>query len=110
MDGLQESSDKSEFGKFMDALSDKVLTMGMFVVYLHWGPRKWTLFLILLILSREFLITDYDGSLCQGKTLQLEKLAIKTVVQLVCISFLGQLAMEVGGRSFSGLNNQFTSD
>ena len=45
----------SEFGKFMDALADKVLTMGMFVSLLALGAlEKWSLFLILLILSREF--------------------------------------------------------
>ena len=46
----------SEFGKFMDALADKVLTMGMFVSLLALGAlEKWTLFLILMILSREFI-------------------------------------------------------
>ena len=35
----------SEFGKFMDALADKVLTMGMFVSLLALGAlEKWTLF------------------------------------------------------------------
>ncbi|MEC7801408.1 MAG: CDP-diacylglycerol--glycerol-3-phosphate 3-phosphatidyltransferase [Verrucomicrobiota bacterium] len=94
----------SEFGKFMDALADKVLTMGMFVSLLALGAlEKWTLFLILLILSREFLITGLRlVAAAKGKTLAAEKIGkIKTVVQLICISlFLGQLAMEVDGYRF----------
>ena len=94
----------SEFGKFMDALADKVLTMGMFVSLLALGAlEKWTLFLILLILSREFLITGLRlVAAAKGKTLAAEKIGkIKTVVQLLCISlFLGQLAMQVDGYRF----------
>jgi CDP-diacylglycerol--glycerol-3-phosphate 3-phosphatidyltransferase len=91
----------SEFGKFMDALADKVLTMGMFVSLLALGAlEKWTLFLILLTLSREFLITGLRlVASAKGKTLAAEKVGkIKTVVQLLCISlFLAQLAFEVDG-------------
>lgn len=94
----------SEFGKFMDALADKVLTMGMFVSLLALGAlEKWSLFLILLILSREFLITGLRlVSAAKGKTLAAEKAGkIKTVVQLLCISlFLGQLSVEVDGVHF----------
>lgn len=94
----------SEFGKFMDALADKVLTMGMFVSLLALGAlEKWTLFLILLILSREFLITGLRlVAAAKGKTLAAEKVGkIKTVIQLLCISlFLGQLSLEVDGARF----------
>ena len=39
----------SDFGKFMDALADKVLTLGMFVSLLALGElEKWTLFPISL--------------------------------------------------------------
>ena len=79
----------SEFGKFMDALADKVLTMGIFVSLLALGAlEKWTLFLILLILSREFLITGLRlVAAAKGKTLAAEKMGkVKTVVQLLCIS------------------------
>ena len=49
----------SEFGKFMDALADKVLTMGMFVSLLALGAlEKWTLFLILMILQGNLLSRD----------------------------------------------------
>jgi len=91
----------SEFGKFMDALADKVLTMGMFVSLLALGAlEKWTLFLILLTLSREFLITGLRlVASAKGKTLAAENIGkLKTVVQLLCISlFLAQLALEVDG-------------
>ena len=41
----------SEFGKFMDALSDKVLTLGMFISLLALDEiARWALFPILLIL------------------------------------------------------------
>ena len=94
----------SEFGKFMDALADKVLTMGMFVSLLALGAlEKWSLFLILLILSREFLITGLRlVAAAKGKTLAAEKIGkIKTVIQLLCISLvLGQLAMEADGARF----------
>lgn len=94
----------SEFGKFMDALADKVLTMGMFVSLLALGAlEKWSLFLILLILSREFLITGLRlVAAAKGKTLAAEKIGkIKTVIQLLCISLvLGQLAMEADGNRF----------
>ena len=41
----------SEFGKFMDALSDKVLTLGMFISLLALDEiARWALFPVLLIL------------------------------------------------------------
>lgn len=94
----------SEFGKFMDALADKVLTMGMFVSLLALGAlEKWTLFLILMILSREFIITGLRlVAAAKGKTLAAEKVGkIKTVVQLLSISLiLGQLSLEADGDRF----------
>ena len=49
----------SNFGKLMDALTDKVLMVGFFValVAMNILPAPWSLFLVLMILSREFLIT-----------------------------------------------------
>lgn len=88
----------SEFGKFMDALSDKVLTLGMFISLLALDEiAKWTLFPILLILSREFLITGLRlVASGRGKTLAAEKVGkLKTVIQLTCIClFLGKIAVE----------------
>ena len=73
----------SEFGKFMDALADKVLTLGMFTSLLALGALPiWTLFPILLILSRELLITGLRlVAAGKGKTLAAEKIGkIKTVI------------------------------
>ena len=81
----------SEFGKFMDALSDKVLTLGMFTSLLALGALPlWTLFPILLILSRELLITGLRlVAAGKGKTLAAEKVGkLKTVIQLTCISLI----------------------
>jgi len=49
----------SNFGKLMDALTDKVFMVGLFISLLVLGvlPGIWSLFMLLLILSREFLIT-----------------------------------------------------
>ena len=49
----------SNFGKLMDALTDKVLMVGLFVALavMNILPGPWSLFLVLIILSREFLIT-----------------------------------------------------
>ncbi|MGJ8653441.1 MAG: CDP-diacylglycerol--glycerol-3-phosphate 3-phosphatidyltransferase [Opitutaceae bacterium] len=49
----------SNFGKLMDALTDKVFMVGLFISFVALGilPGMWFLFLLLLILSREFLIT-----------------------------------------------------
>lgn len=48
----------SNFGKFMDALSDKILTLGLFIFFLTDGtlPPPF-LFAVLLMLGREFLVT-----------------------------------------------------
>jgi len=79
----------SDFGKFMDALVDKIFTMGTFVSLLALGVvGLWALFPILLILSREFLITGLRlVAAAQGKTLAAEKAGkIKTVMQIASIS------------------------
>lgn len=94
----------SEFGKFMDALSDKVFTLGMFISLLVLDEiGKWALFPILLILSREFLITGLRlVASAKGKVLAAEKIGkLKTVIQISCIFlFLAKIAIE---DDFSGL-------
>ena len=78
----------SEFGKFMDALVDKIFTLGTFVSLLALKVvGLWALFPILLILSREFLITGLRlVAAAQGKTLAAEKAGkIKTVMQITSI-------------------------
>ena len=69
----------------MDALSDKVLTIGMFVSLLALGELEdWALFPVLLILSREFLITGLRlVAAGKGKTLAAEKIGkLKTSFNL----------------------------
>ena len=82
----------------MDALSDKVLTLGMFISLLALDEiGRWALFPILLILAREFLITGLRlVAAGRGKTLAAEKVGkLKTVIQLTCIClFLGKIAVE----------------
>ena len=88
----------SDFGKFMDALADKVLTLGMFTSLLALGALPiWSLFPILLILSRELLITGLRlVAAGKGKTLEAEKIGkLKTVIQLTCICLsLAKLSVE----------------
>ncbi len=48
----------SNWGKIMDSVTDKIFIVGMFIVLLAKGLLPpWTIVLILLIVSREFLIT-----------------------------------------------------
>ena len=88
----------SNFGKFMDALVDKIFTMGTFVSLLALGiVGLWALFPILLILAREFLITGLRlVAAAQGKTLAAEKAGkVKTVMQIASISlFIFQASID----------------
>jgi len=82
----------TDFGKLMDALADKVLMVGMFVVMVAipgWLPW-WSLFLVLLILGREFLITGLRlVAASRGVVLAAENGGkIKTVFQIVAASLL----------------------
>jgi len=76
----------SNFGKLMDALTDKVFMVGLFIALLasHVLP-PWTLPLLLLILSREFLITGLRlVAASSGIVLAAEKSGKhKTVSQIV---------------------------
>ncbi len=91
----------SDFGKFMDALSDKIFVLGMFVSLLALDEGKelveWALFPVLLILSREFLITGLRlAAAAQGVILAAERAGkIKTVLQLLCLFlFLSEQALD----------------
>lgn len=79
----------SNFGKLMDALADKVLVMGMFVVLLAMDIlAPWTVLFVLLMLSREFLITGLRlVAATRGRVLAAERAGkLKTVIQIVSIS------------------------
>tara|TARA_R100000027_G_scaffold67028_3_gene64299 strand:- start:19177 stop:19782 length:606 start_codon:yes stop_codon:yes gene_type:complete len=81
----------SDFGKLMDALADKILMVGMLVVVLTVGLLpQWTLFLVLLIITREFWITGLRlVAAARGVVLAAEKLGkYKTVFQIISIALL----------------------
>ena len=81
----------SNFGKLMDALTDKVFMVGLFISLLVIGILpEWTLPLLLLILSREFLITGLRlVAASEGVVLAAEKSGKhKTVSQMVAAILL----------------------
>ena len=81
----------SNFGKLMDALTDKVFMVGLFISLLVIGILpEWMLPLLLLILSREFLITGLRlVAASEGVVLAAEKSGKhKTVSQMVAAILL----------------------
>jgi CDP-diacylglycerol--glycerol-3-phosphate 3-phosphatidyltransferase len=78
----------SDLGKLLDALNDKILNVGLFVVLLAKNilPR-WGLPWVLVILCREFLITGLRIILARhGQILSAEKFGkLKTVLQIVVL-------------------------
>ena len=81
----------SDFGKFMDALADKVLIVGIFVCFLAAGYLpKWAIFPVLIILSREFLITGLRLiAASKGRVLAAEAAGkVKTCIQIVAACFV----------------------
>ncbi|WPJ96367.1 CDP-diacylglycerol--glycerol-3-phosphate 3-phosphatidyltransferase [Coraliomargarita algicola] len=81
----------SNFGKLMDALTDKVFMVGLFISLLAHGTLPaWALPLLLLILSREFLITGLRlVAASSGIVLAAEKSGKhKTVSQIVAAILL----------------------
>ncbi|MDR1436365.1 MAG: CDP-diacylglycerol--glycerol-3-phosphate 3-phosphatidyltransferase [Puniceicoccales bacterium] len=81
----------SNFGKFMDALSDKILTLGLFILFLTIGvlPPPF-LFAVLVILGREFLITGLRlVAASRNVVIAAERSGkIKTIFQMVSIGAL----------------------
>jgi CDP-diacylglycerol--glycerol-3-phosphate 3-phosphatidyltransferase len=81
----------SDLGKLMDALTDKVFMVGLFVTFLAAGILPaWSLPLLLLVLTREFLITGLRlVAAASGTVLAAEKAGKhKTVSQIVCAVLL----------------------
>jgi CDP-diacylglycerol---glycerol-3-phosphate 3-phosphatidyltransferase len=86
----------SDFGKFMDALTDKIFTLGLFVSLLALLELEWALFPVLLILTREFLITGLRlVAAAKGVVLAAERAGkVKTLLQFCCLSlFLTEQAL-----------------
>lgn len=87
----RKKGDVSDFGKLMDALADKILMVGMLVVLLTAGLLPvWCLFLVLLILAREFWVTGLRlVAAARGVVLAAENLGkYKTVFQILAIALL----------------------
>lgn len=87
----------SNFGKLMDALTDKVFIVGLFIALLAMGSLPaWTLPLLLLILSREFLITGLRlVAASSGIVLGAEKSGKHKTVSQIIAAILLLLAIAV---------------
>ena len=82
---------ESDFGKFMDALADKILIIGIFVCFLALGYLpQWAIFPVLIIISREFIITGLRLiAASKGRVLAAERAGkIKTVIQIIAAAFI----------------------
>ena len=101
----------SIFGKLMDALTDKIFMVGLFISLLAADILpEWTLPLLLLILSREFLITGLRlVAASSGKVLAAEKSGKqKTVSQIVAAILI--LLGEATAQDFSGILPNWLGD
>lgn len=80
----------SNFGKFMDALTDKVLVLGIMVTLVEIHNSKFILVLVLLTICREFLISGMRMmAATKGVVVAAERGGkIKTVLQLLAVSFM----------------------
>lgn len=82
----------SDFGKFMDALLDKILVVGLFAfLAAREAMADWGIYAFLLILVRELAVTGLRlMAASEGVVMAAEKLGkLKTVVQMGClIAFL----------------------
>ena len=81
----------SNFGKLMDALTDKILIVGMYVALLAANlVPSWTIILVLLVVCREFAITGLRlVAASKGSVLAAEKSGKhKTLLQIISISVL----------------------
>ncbi len=98
----------SDFGKLMDALTDKILIVGMLIVILAVGILPpWGIICVLLIVCREFLVTGLRlVAASQGKILAAEKSGKqKTVFQIIAVSvLLGVPAIHVDFTLWTGWN------
>ncbi|MDR2030242.1 MAG: CDP-diacylglycerol--glycerol-3-phosphate 3-phosphatidyltransferase [Puniceicoccales bacterium] len=81
----------SNFGKFMDALTDKILMLGLFMLFLtlHILPPAF-LFAVLLVLGREFFVTGIRlVAASRNVVVAAERSGkVKTVVQMVSVGAL----------------------
>lgn len=89
----------SNFGKLIDALTDKIFIIGLFITLLATNMLpQWCLFFVLLIVGREFLITGLRlVAASRGLVLAAEKTGKqKTFSQILAIgTFLGNQALMI---------------
>ena len=80
----------SNFGKFMDALTDKVFVLGIMVTFVEQYNSKLFLVMVLLTLCREFLISGMRMiAATKGVVVSAERGGkTKTVMQLIAVGFL----------------------
>ncbi len=80
----------SNFGKFMDALTDKILVIGLMVAFVEQFDSALFLVLVLLTLCREFLISGMRMvAASKGIVVAAERSGkTKTVTQLIAVGFL----------------------
>jgi CDP-diacylglycerol--glycerol-3-phosphate 3-phosphatidyltransferase len=84
----------SNFGKFMDALTDKVLVIGVLIALLDLGylrlPGVVVVLLVLLVVTREFLISGLRMmAASRGVVMAAERGGkIKTIIQMTALGFL----------------------
>ena len=94
----------STFGKLMDALADKVFVVGVCITLLVINILPlWSLFLILLILAREFFVTGLRlVAASQGRVIAAERAGkLKTCIQLISLGTL--LGTYASGKDFPNL-------
>ena len=80
----------SNFGKFMDALTDKVFVLGIMVTFVEQYNSKLFLVMVLLTLCREFMISGMRMiAATKGVVVSAERGGkLKTVMQLLAVGFL----------------------
>ncbi|HTT56256.1 MAG TPA: CDP-diacylglycerol--glycerol-3-phosphate 3-phosphatidyltransferase [Opitutaceae bacterium] len=84
----------SDFGKFMDALCDKVLVLGILIAILDLGylrlPGVLVMLLVLVVVTREFMISGLRMmAAARGVVMAAEWGGkIKTIIQLTALGFL----------------------
>ena len=85
----------SDFGKFMDALTDKVLVLGVMMAlldldYLDPVPRVVGMLMVLTVLTREFMVSGLRMmAAMRGVVMAAEKGGkVKTIIQMTSLGFL----------------------
>lgn len=85
----------SDFGKFMDSLTDKVLVIGVMVAlldreYLRPVPPVMVMLMVLLVVTREFMVSGLRMMAAfRGVVMAAERGGkVKTIIQLIALGFL----------------------